>query len=340
MNTTIVAAAVAAGQAACQHRAALPPSWAGSLAFVARHARPAPYGGPRSARRAFAGPFAPPLLHMAEAASDGGPVLATPGPPDEATRYRIFAAAEERRGGRVTVRFDAADDTSLAPRAPPAKREKAARPAAKQRKRPPPPPSETGAATEDGADRAAGGGASRAGEEEAEPPAGGVPESVLQWEREMRKRRAADRAGKTVVRAEEHLRVVHVDADIVVADKPSGLLCVPGVNKVTSASCVVVGLLARESRGHRSLNTRRLSRDRTIQAPQPAGPGVRGVRGRRAAPRLHDRASPGHGHQRPRRFRADARCHVAAARLLPRADRDRQNVRGVAIGPARGEPVA
>lgn len=58
-----------------------------------------------------------------------------------------------------------------------------------------------------------------------------IPESVLQYQRQMRKIQAADRAGKTNVNVDDHLRTVYVDDDIVVADKPSGILCVPGVNK-------------------------------------------------------------------------------------------------------------
>ena len=58
-----------------------------------------------------------------------------------------------------------------------------------------------------------------------------IPESVLQYQRNMRKIQAADRAGKTNVNIDEHLRTVYFDDDIVVTDKPSGILCVPGVNK-------------------------------------------------------------------------------------------------------------
>ena len=58
-----------------------------------------------------------------------------------------------------------------------------------------------------------------------------IPDSVLQYERQMRKIKAADRASKTNVNSEEHLHIVYEDDDIVVANKPSGILCVPGVNK-------------------------------------------------------------------------------------------------------------
>lgn len=58
-----------------------------------------------------------------------------------------------------------------------------------------------------------------------------ISESVLQYERQMRKIQAADRASKTNVNIDDHLRTVYSDDHIVVTDKPSGILCVPGVNK-------------------------------------------------------------------------------------------------------------
>lgn len=57
-----------------------------------------------------------------------------------------------------------------------------------------------------------------------------IPESVLQYERQMRKLRASDRASKTNVNIQDHLHTVHVDEHVVVVNKPSGILCVPGVN--------------------------------------------------------------------------------------------------------------
>ncbi|KAL7442446.1 hypothetical protein ACHAXH_009228 [Discostella pseudostelligera] len=59
---------------------------------------------------------------------------------------------------------------------------------------------------------------------------GSIPESVLQYERQMRKLRASDRASKTNVNIQDHLHAVHVDEHVVVVNKPSGILCVPGVN--------------------------------------------------------------------------------------------------------------
>ena len=58
-----------------------------------------------------------------------------------------------------------------------------------------------------------------------------IPDSVLQYERQMRKIKAADRASKTNVNPEDHLHIIYRDDDIVVTNKPSGILCVPGVNK-------------------------------------------------------------------------------------------------------------
>jgi len=56
-----------------------------------------------------------------------------------------------------------------------------------------------------------------------------VPDTVLQFQRQMRKLQAADRAGSAVTK-EQHLHVVYQDQHLVVTNKPSGVLCVPGVN--------------------------------------------------------------------------------------------------------------
>lgn len=61
-----------------------------------------------------------------------------------------------------------------------------------------------------------------------------VPESVLQYERSLRKVKAADRASKTKVTIHDHLQTIYFDKDIVVTNKPSGILCVPGVNHYRS----------------------------------------------------------------------------------------------------------
>ena len=65
-----------------------------------------------------------------------------------------------------------------------------------------------------------------------------VPESVLRYERQMRKKRAADKAGAPVTK-QSHLDVVHADEHIVVTNKPSGILCVPGINHHPSLLTVV-----------------------------------------------------------------------------------------------------
>lgn len=69
-------------------------------------------------------------------------------------------------------------------------------------------------------------------------PTDTIPPSVLQYERQMRKIRAAARAGAPVTK-EEHLDVIHDDEYLVVTSKPSGVLCVPGVNQHPSLLTVV-----------------------------------------------------------------------------------------------------
>ena len=56
-----------------------------------------------------------------------------------------------------------------------------------------------------------------------------IPETVLHYQRQMGKRRAADRAGAAVTK-ERDLHVLYHDDYLVVTSKPSGVLCVPGVN--------------------------------------------------------------------------------------------------------------
>lgn len=58
-----------------------------------------------------------------------------------------------------------------------------------------------------------------------------IPESVLQYERQFRKVRASYRASKTNVNIHDHLHTIYSDEHVVVTNKPSGILCVPGVNK-------------------------------------------------------------------------------------------------------------
>ena len=76
-----------------------------------------------------------------------------------------------------------------------------------------------------------------------------IPNSVLQWERQMRKIKAADRASKTNVNIHDHLRTIYSDENIVVTDKPSGILCVPGVNKNRSLLDLVYEIYGRNGCG-------------------------------------------------------------------------------------------
>ena len=87
-----------------------------------------------------------------------------------------------------------------------------------------------------------------------------IPETVLQYERQMRKIQAADRAGSSVT-ADEHLRVIHDDEHIVVTDKPSGVLSVPGVNHNPSLLTVVYEQYGCESGVMDSMAVHRLDMD-------------------------------------------------------------------------------
>mmetsp|Transcript_24798 Transcript_24798/g.68645 ORF Transcript_24798/g.68645 Transcript_24798/m.68645 type:complete len:411 (+) Transcript_24798:21-1253(+) len=55
-----------------------------------------------------------------------------------------------------------------------------------------------------------------------------VPETVLQFERQMRKAQHEKKAGKKP----ENLDVIYADDDLVVVNKPSGVLTVPGINQL------------------------------------------------------------------------------------------------------------
>ena len=52
----------------------------------------------------------------------------------------------------------------------------------------------------------------------------------LKWERQMRKVRASDRASNTKVTKEDHLHILYLDEHFVAVNKPSGILCVPGIH--------------------------------------------------------------------------------------------------------------
>lgn len=55
-----------------------------------------------------------------------------------------------------------------------------------------------------------------------------VPDSVLQYQRQLRKMQANTRS-LTPLNAKDHLRILFEDDHLLVADKPSGVLCVPGL---------------------------------------------------------------------------------------------------------------
>lgn len=57
-----------------------------------------------------------------------------------------------------------------------------------------------------------------------------IPETVLQFERQRRKLRAAQKVIQPV-NNKTHLRILYEDDHVVVTDKPSGILCVPGVHE-------------------------------------------------------------------------------------------------------------
>ena len=57
-----------------------------------------------------------------------------------------------------------------------------------------------------------------------------IPDSVLQYERQKRKAQASFRSGAPL-NADEHLLIVYEDEEMIVTDKPSGVLCVPGLHK-------------------------------------------------------------------------------------------------------------
>jgi tRNA pseudouridine32 synthase / 23S rRNA pseudouridine746 synthase len=56
-----------------------------------------------------------------------------------------------------------------------------------------------------------------------------IPESVLQYERHLRKIQAKQRS-VAEISMEKHLKILYEDSDLIVVDKPSGVLCVPGIN--------------------------------------------------------------------------------------------------------------
>jgi 23S rRNA-/tRNA-specific pseudouridylate synthase len=55
-----------------------------------------------------------------------------------------------------------------------------------------------------------------------------IPETVLQFQRQLRKTQAAKRASTPLLKSQ--LKIVYDDEDMVVVNKPSGVLTVPGIN--------------------------------------------------------------------------------------------------------------
>jgi 23S rRNA-/tRNA-specific pseudouridylate synthase len=72
-----------------------------------------------------------------------------------------------------------------------------------------------------------------------------VPESVRQYERQLKKQRAAARVARPITM--EALRIVYIDKDIVVANKSSGTLTVPGVRGNPSLAQIVYDAFGCES---------------------------------------------------------------------------------------------
>jgi tRNA pseudouridine32 synthase/23S rRNA pseudouridine746 synthase len=56
-----------------------------------------------------------------------------------------------------------------------------------------------------------------------------IPDNVLRYERQLRKVQA-DQRSLTPLTAEEHLRILYEDEDIILTNKPPGVLCVPGLH--------------------------------------------------------------------------------------------------------------
>ena len=55
-----------------------------------------------------------------------------------------------------------------------------------------------------------------------------VPETVLQYERQLRKVQASQRS-VAELSLDKHLQILYEDSDLIVVDKPPGVLCVPGL---------------------------------------------------------------------------------------------------------------
>lgn len=60
-----------------------------------------------------------------------------------------------------------------------------------------------------------------------------IPDSVLQYERQLRKVQASNRS-LAPLNMEQHLHILFEDDHLIVVDKPAGVLCVPGLNNKPS----------------------------------------------------------------------------------------------------------
>lgn len=172
-------------------------------------------------------------LAMSESASTPSDRINGGHRPTGTTRYRITssdAKGEENIKKWIRISFDDLDDTTSSHHArekqkPPKKKIKG-RPKTSTERKAKEGDTDTTISRDDASSSTA-----AAGPANNESKMQSVPESVLRYQRQMRKIKAADRAGNTTVTVEDHLRAVYSDDDIVVTNKPSGILCVPGVNK-------------------------------------------------------------------------------------------------------------
>lgn len=120
------------------------------------------------------------------------------------TRYQVSSTMNDEKNKRIRISFDSSDDTTYS---------------SKRSQKPLPNNDRKKFSKEEVVDD----GTQEQGQS--------IPESVLRYQRQLRKIQAADRASKTNVNILDHLHTVYFDDHVVVTNKPSGILCVPGVNK-------------------------------------------------------------------------------------------------------------
>eukprot|EP00579_Thalassiosira_antarctica_P013636 CAMPEP_0201940294 /NCGR_PEP_ID=MMETSP0903-20130614/44943_1 /ASSEMBLY_ACC=CAM_ASM_000552 /TAXON_ID=420261 /ORGANISM="Thalassiosira antarctica, Strain CCMP982" /LENGTH=436 /DNA_ID=CAMNT_0048482055 /DNA_START=124 /DNA_END=1430 /DNA_ORIENTATION=- len=167
------------------------------------------------------------------------------------TRYQISSTMMEQKNKWVRISFGALDDTTS-----PQNSQK------KQKAVPQPPPNSHEKVLPDQKLKSDDSSCKTSLQE---PTLQSIPESVLQYQRQLRKIRAADRASKTNVNIQDHLHTVYFDDHIAVTDKPSGILCVPGVNKHKSLLNLVFEVYGSENANdEESPSTAALPRDSMI----------------------------------------------------------------------------